>query len=338
MFFFSERALQFTKDVEPAMEWLLAHADEEMPALPVVNVQPIPGSTEATNEITPMATSPSDDAPAAAETSSETPAEAKSLKCDECNRLFKNQTEVEFHAAKSGHSSFSESTEEKKPLTETEKKAQLALLEERLKQKRIEREEKEKLEALEKEKSRIRSGKDMLEAKARMEELEMKKIMDQRKREKEDEKRARDRVRAQIESDKAARKARMAAEAGLPVIPPVVVAAAPVATSSSPKSPVEYSKTKIQIRLQDGTSVTETFEVKEQLSAVRLFIQLRQGDVPFGLMTSFPRKVFAAEDYEKPLEQLGNLVFFFVLNNFFIYIFFLLGLVPSAVVIVTKAQ
>lgn len=294
------------------MEWLLAHADEEMPALPVVNQLPevsIEGNTETATDdvVTPMVTS--DDTPA--ETSSSDPAaEAKSLKCDECNRLFKNQTEVEFHAAKSGHSSFSESTEEKKPLTETEKKAQLALLEERLKQKRIEREEKEKLEALEKEKSRIRSGKDMLEAKARMEELEMKKIMDQRKREKEDEKRARDRVRAQIECDKAARKARMAAEAGLPVVTPVVVAP-PVATSSSPKSPVEYSKTKIQIRLQDGTSVTETFEVKEQLSAVRLFIQMRQGmDVPFGLMTSFPRKVFSTEDYEKPLEQLGKYIFF----------------------------
>lgn len=303
LFFSSQRALQFTKDVEPAMEWLLAHADEEMPALPVVNQQPeVSTETATTDAVTPMVTS--DETPA--ETSSETPAEAKSLKCDECNRLFKNQTEVEFHAAKSGHSAFSESTEEKKPLTETEKKAQLALLEERLKQKRIEREEKEKLEALEKEKSRIRSGKDMLEAKARMEELEMKKVMDQRKREKEDEKRARDRVRAQIECDKAARKARMAAEAGLPVVAPVVVAP-PVATSSSPKSPVEYSKTKIQIRLQDGTSVTETFEVKEQLSAVRLFIQMRQGmDVPFGLMTSFPRKVFSTEDYEKPLEQLGK--------------------------------
>lgn len=293
------------------MEWLLAHADEEMPSLPAV-IQPteaikIEGTAEMNTSETPMATS--DDVPADGSISS---AEAKSLKCDECNRLFKNQTEVEFHAAKSGHSAFSESTEEKKPLTETEKKAQLALLEERLKQKRIEREEKEKLEALEKEKSRIRSGKDMLEAKSRMQELEMKKVMDQRKREKEDEKRARDRVRAQIECDKAARKARMAAEAGLPVETPPPVIVAPIATSSSPKSPVEYSKTKIQIRLQDGNTVTETFEVKEQLSAVRLFIQMRQGmDVPFGLMTSFPRKVFSTEDYEKPLEQLGKILILF---------------------------
>lgn len=51
---------------------------------------------------------------------------------DFSNRLFKNQMEVEFHAAKSGHSNFSESTEEKKPLTEEEKKEQLARLEEKL--------------------------------------------------------------------------------------------------------------------------------------------------------------------------------------------------------------
>lgn len=84
-----------------------------------------------------------------------------------CNKLFKNQLEVEYHAAKSGHSSFSESTEEKKPLTDEERKEQLRLVEEKLKQKRKEREEKEKLEALEREKIRIKSGKEMSAAKKR---------------------------------------------------------------------------------------------------------------------------------------------------------------------------
>lgn len=82
-----------------------------------------------------------------------------------CGRLFKSQLEVEFHAAKSGHSSFSESTEEKKPLTEEEKKEQLRKIEEKLKQKRKEREEKEKVEALEREKHRIKSGKEISAAK-----------------------------------------------------------------------------------------------------------------------------------------------------------------------------
>lgn len=125
------------------------------------------------------------------------------------NRLFKNQMEVEFHAVKSGHSNFSESTEEKKPLTEEEKKEQLARLEEKLRQKRLERDEREKQDALEKERVRIKSGKDLLNAQRRIEELEMKKLVEQRKREKQEERTARERVRAQIESDKLARKAAM---------------------------------------------------------------------------------------------------------------------------------
>ena len=82
-----------------------------------------------------------------------------------CNKLFKTQLEVEYHATKSGHSNFSESTEEKKPLTEEERREQLKKIEEKLKLKRKEREEKEKHEALEKEKRRIQSGKEMTEAK-----------------------------------------------------------------------------------------------------------------------------------------------------------------------------
>lgn len=239
------------------------------------------------------------------------------------NRLFKNQVEVEFHAAKSGHSSFSESTEEKKPLTEEEKKEQLARLEEKLRLKRQEREAQEKRDALEKEKLRIKSGKDMSEAKRNLEEIEMKKLVEQRKREKEDEKRARDRVRAQIEADKAARRDKMAALTGKAIPSPTVAPApTPPVTStvdSSPKAPKTYTNTRIQVRLQNGSTLVETFDVKEPLSAVRLFVQLKQGtDNPFSLMTTFPRKVYEDDDYEKPLD--------------------VLGLVPSAVLIVTKSN
>jgi len=81
-----------------------------------------------------------------------------------CGKLFKSNLEVEFHATKSGHDRFSESTEEKKPLTEEEKKEQLRMLEEKLRQKRKEREEQEKKDAFEREKNRIRSGKEISEA------------------------------------------------------------------------------------------------------------------------------------------------------------------------------
>lgn len=186
------------KGVEMAMEWLLAHVDEEIPAAAT------PAATTAADDNAPSSSGAATEEAAATADG----AVAKSLKCDDCGKVFKDQTEVEYHAAKTGHSNFSESTEEKKALTEDEKKAQLSLIEEKLKQKRVEREEREKAEALERERNRIRSGKDMTEARRRMEEIEMKKIVDQRKREKEEEKAARDRVRAQIEADKAARKAK----------------------------------------------------------------------------------------------------------------------------------
>lgn len=120
------------------MEWLLAHADE--PDLSA-------GYTLAGNSSTvpEPATAEPEAAEPAPSSSASNEQEAKSFKCDECNKLFKNQEEMEFHAAKTNHSSFSESTEEKQPLTEEEKKAQLALLEERMKQKRKEREDREKV-------------------------------------------------------------------------------------------------------------------------------------------------------------------------------------------------
>lgn len=64
----------------------------------------------------------------------------------------------------------------------------------------------------------------------------------------------------------------------------------------------------------------ESFDVKEQLAAVRLFIQMKTGDtaVPFGLMTNFPKKHFSDSDFDQPLDTLG--------------------LVPSAVLIVTRGQ
>lgn len=140
--------------------------------------------------------------------------------------------------------------------------------------------------------------------------------VEERKREKAEEKAARDRVKAQIESDKAARRAK-AGQAPLPVAtssaPPAQV---PIVTSL----PKDYKQTRIQIRLPHGEALTETFDKNEQLAAVRLYVQLKQGDeagiATFGMMTNFPRKVFGEEDFEMTLEQLG--------------------LVPSATIMVTK--
>ncbi len=80
-----------------------------------------------------------------------------------CGKLFATAEEAEFHAVKTQHASFSESTEEKKQLTDEERKEQLDKLQERLKQRRLERERKEKEEALARERNRIKMGKEITE-------------------------------------------------------------------------------------------------------------------------------------------------------------------------------
>ncbi|KAG5866223.1 hypothetical protein JTB14_033439 [Gonioctena quinquepunctata] len=290
-----------TEDVQAAMDWLLSH-EEELGAPETI----APSESEVPSEQIP---SLSDQESAVPEGPGKPTPEAKSIKCDDCGKLFKTNEEVEFHAAKSGHGNFSESTEEKKPLTDEEKKAQLDKIEAKLKQRRLEREAREKEEALLREKNRIKSGKELLEVKKKHEELEMKKIIEQRKREKEEERLAKQRVRDQIEQDKLARKAKFGNA------PPP---AESVATPAPPKPSQNYSEVKLQIRMPDGSGLIETFGAKEPLSAVRVYIQMHGGNTagPFNLMTNFPKKVFLSDDYDKPLDSLG--------------------LAPSAVLIVKK--
>lgn len=297
------------------MEWLVAHADEAIP-------QETEGSAVGGQD---SSTATVLERPSTSNSCSKPQLQvAKSLKCDDCGKLCSDQSEVDFHTAKTDHSNFSESTEEKNPLTKEEKIQQLALIEEKLKLMRLERVEREKQDALDREKNRIKSGKEMSEARRCKEEIEMKKIIQQRKREKAEEKEARDRVRAQIEADKARRKASQQSS------PTADILAAPSSVSSTTPPlpseinavktpPKDYKETRILVRLQDGSTLTETFNVNEQLSAVRNFVQMKtDSELPFGLMTSFPRKVFNSEDFDKPLS--------------------VLGLVPSAVLIMTKVN
>jgi len=204
----------------------------------------------------------------------------------------------------------------KKPLTEEEKAEKLAKLEELRKVKKAEREEREKKEAKEKEMKRIASGKDMGEIRAAIQEQEIKKMAEQRRREKEEDRAAKAKVLAQIEADKAARRAEREA-AKNPASASQPAAAAPVAAQPAVKK--DYSEAKLQIRQTNGQPLVHSFGAKESLAAVRLYVQMNRTDGGAGqvkFMTNFPKKVFTDEEYENSLENLG--------------------LVPSAVLMVTK--
>jgi len=69
-----------------------------------------------------------------------------------------------------------------------------------------------------------------------------------------------------------------------------------------------------QVRLPNGESMTQSFQVREQLSAVRLYVQLNRKDgdtTPFTFKTTFPSRVFSNVDMEATLQGLGKNILFF---------------------------
>lgn len=215
-------------------------------------------------------------------------------------------------------------SEERQGLSEEQREKQTKRMMELIAQKQLEREDREKRERIEQEKQRRKQGQELIAIKQKLQDQEMQKAVEERRREKQEERLARERVREKIARDKAERAKRYGGETSDPISPP---AETPVqATALSPSSPTqepptkkEYDQCRIQVRLLDGTALSQTFRAREQLAAVRLYVELNWPggpEEPFNLLTSFPRRVFTEEDMEKPLQELG--------------------LVPSAVLIVAK--
>ncbi|XP_020037439.2 UBX domain-containing protein 1 [Castor canadensis] len=208
-------------------------------------------------------------------------------------------------------------------LTEEERQEQTKRMLELVAQKQREREEREEREALEREKQRRRQGQELTAARQKLQEDEMRRAAEERRREKAEELAARQRVREKIERDKAERAKKYGGSVGSQPSPSGTEPG-PVPSSPSQEPPVkrEYDQCRIQVRLPDGTSLTQTFRAREQLAAVRLYVELHRGEEPGGgqdpvqLLSGFPRRAFSEADMERPLQELG--------------------LVPSAVLIVAK--
>ena len=104
--------------VQNALEWLEKNQDKTLEEISGAD-----NSTKAENE--------EEDGPALK------PGEqAQSLQCQDCGKRLKSTAQAEFHAAKTQHVNFAESTEEIAPLTEEEKKAKLEELRKKLAEKR----------------------------------------------------------------------------------------------------------------------------------------------------------------------------------------------------------
>ncbi|KAJ8489230.1 hypothetical protein ONZ45_g13664 [Pleurotus djamor] len=177
-----------------------------------------------------------------------------------CGKIFKNTALVNFHAEKSGHDQFEESTEEVKPLTEEEKKQKLAELREKMAAKRATKAVEDEKEARANEAIRRKSGKDLEKAKQELKEKQVIKEAEERRRDKIEDAKARAAVKAQIEADKKARADKAAREKALregrdlpsdastSATPP----SRPAASAPSGVAGKDFKETRLQIRMASG--------------------------------------------------------------------------------------
>lgn len=180
-------ALQETSGgLQQALDHLEAHQDEPMPE----NWRKAP---------------PSD-------STEQTEAVAKSIKCNTCEKVFRNMDLAMYHADKSGHEDFSESTEEIKPLTEEEKKAKLDELRAKAALKRAAQEEQNAKERRANEIIRRKAGQEAGQAREELERKERIKEAEKKRRERQEDIAAKERVRQQIEEDKRRRAEKAAME------------------------------------------------------------------------------------------------------------------------------
>lgn len=208
----------------------------------------------------------------------------------------------------------------KRPMTEEERQEQVKRLEELMKSKQEERRERERKDELEREKQRRKQGQELLQVKQKLQEDEMKNLADQRRREKMEDRLAKQRVRDKIARDREERAQKFGGGSSGTAISstlPEATSSPPAENQGPPPAKRDYDECRIQIRLLDGSALMATFKAQEPLAAVRVYVQMNGGtDQDFTLLSPYPRRVYTDLDMEKPLRELG--------------------LVPSAVLVVTK--
>ncbi|KAE8373441.1 hypothetical protein BDV26DRAFT_285119 [Aspergillus bertholletiae] len=235
--------------------------------------------------------------------------EARSLVCNDCGKKFRSHAQAEFHASKSQHVDFSESTEELKPLTEDEKKARLEELRQKLAAKRSVQSEQDKIDQKRNEEIRRKSTKESQDMKEELQRKQMLKEAEKKKQEKLADIEAKRRVKAKIEADKEERRRKAEREraerAG--VAPPAEPASAPLATTSGPstsKPASAYTETRLRFQTSKG-NIMKTLPVTTTLFEVAAALKQEDGIDVQSFLQTFPRKVFDSEYYGESLKDLG---------------------------------
>ncbi|KAI9727125.1 MAG: hypothetical protein M1828_007326 [Chrysothrix sp. TS-e1954] len=240
--------------------------------------------------------------------------QAMSLICNDCGKKFRSQAQAEFHANKTEHVNFAESTEEIAPLTETEKKAKLDELYKRRDEKRAAQASTDTAERKRNDEIKRKSTKDQQKAKEDLEYKEKMKEAAAKKREKQDDIDAKKRIQAKIAADKEERRRKAEVEKAnregqtFPVeavkqsLPAGTPAPSTGPTTSKPAS--EYKETRLRLQTPNGT-IQQAFPVETTLKEVALAVAAQNGSEVNGFQQTYPKKLFDGVDLGQTLKQAG---------------------------------
>lgn len=231
---------------------------------------------------------------------------ARSLVCNDCGKKFRSTAQAEFHASKTEHQDFSESTEEIAPLTEEEKKQKLADLKEKLAEKRAVQSEQDKLDKKRNEEINRKKTKESQDIKEQMKFKESIKEAELKRKEKSADAEAKRRIQAKIAADKEERRLKnereKAQRAGQAL--PSVAAAAPEPTPAATSKPASaYTETRLRLQTANG-NVMKTFPVDTTLFEVAAALTEESGMEVESFTQTFPRKVFSNEFFGETLKDL----------------------------------
>ena len=232
--------------------------------------------------------------------------EAKSLLCKDCGNKFRTQAQAEFHASKTEHMNFEETTEEIAPLTEEEKKAKLDDLRAKLAAKRAGQSVQDKLDQKRNEEINRKKQKDQQEIKEELQKKEQIKEAQNRKKEKQDDIAAKQRIKAKIAADKEERRIKAEREKAQRAGQQVSVAepAAPQAQPAAPKPAASYSEARLRLQTPNGT-VQKTFPVDTTLFEVAQAVGQETGIQVTSFTQNFPKKIYDGQDFGQSLKEAG---------------------------------
>lgn len=234
---------------------------------------------------------------------------AQSLVCKDCGKKFRTTAAAEFHASKSEHTNFEESTEEIKPLTEEEKKAKLEELRMKAAARKAGQSQEEKEAQKRNEQIKRKATKETQDMKEELAKKEQIKDAEKKRKEKQADLDAKARIKAKIEADKADRRAKAerekAAREGRQVQAEAAQAVAAPVSGAGPSKPAgAYTETRMRFQTPGG-NVQKTFPVETTLFEVAQLLESEHGTTVTSFVQNFPRKTFDRVDFGATLKELG---------------------------------